>query len=370
MERTQVVTREELYDLVWDNPLSKLAKQYNLSDNGLRKVCKKLEIPLPKNGYWQKIQYNKKVIKEKLPLNNTVASSITLKFRDNSVTLINGEENQLNQLTNELKAQLKDIAVFPEKRAKPNELIVAAKNDLKEKKPSSFHDRNGLLITSQNIINIAVSPQNVTRALLFMDVLIKAIQSRGHKIIVDNGTKIIINNIELKIDLRERLKRNIVKGTFWDSTVLEPSNVLSLRLDIYPVKEWTDTNTTQLEDKIPNIIAKLELQAIEEKQKAIDREIWRIEYERKKKIEADFEAKKNSEIKEFKSLSQKANRWHQAEILRKYIAEVEKKSKENNSLNEEVAQWLEWANNKVAWYDPFIEKEDEIFERINRETFD
>ena len=30
MERTQVVTREELYDLVWDNPLSKLAKQYNL----------------------------------------------------------------------------------------------------------------------------------------------------------------------------------------------------------------------------------------------------------------------------------------------------------------------------------------------------
>lgn len=92
MERTQVVTREELYDLVWNNPLSKLAKQYNLSDNGLRKVCKKLEIPLPKNGYWQKIQFNKKVIKEKLPLNNTVASSITLKFRDNSETLINGKK--------------------------------------------------------------------------------------------------------------------------------------------------------------------------------------------------------------------------------------------------------------------------------------
>lgn len=91
MEKTEVITREELYNLVWENPLSKLAKKYNLSDNGLRKVCKKLDIPLPKNGYWQKIQFNKKVIKEKLPLNNTVEASITLKFRKNSETVINGK---------------------------------------------------------------------------------------------------------------------------------------------------------------------------------------------------------------------------------------------------------------------------------------
>ncbi len=90
----------------------------------------------------------------------------------------------------------------------------------------------------------------------------------------------------------------------------------------------------------------------------------------KKRLKQILRLKKNSEIKEFKSLSQKANRWHQAEISRKYIAEVEKKSNENNSLTEEVSQWLEWANNKVAWYDPFIEKEDEIFQKVNRETFD
>ena len=40
--KTQEVTRKELYDLVWENPMSKLAKKYNLSDNGLRKVCKRL----------------------------------------------------------------------------------------------------------------------------------------------------------------------------------------------------------------------------------------------------------------------------------------------------------------------------------------
>jgi hypothetical protein len=364
------LTRQELYDLVWENPLSKLAKKYNLSDNGLRKVCKELDIPLPKNGHWQKIQFNKKVIKEKLPLNNTVQTSVTLKFRDNAETIINGEGNELNQLTKELQAILKDTIIFPEKLTKPNQLIIEAKNDLKTKEPSYYHNIKGLLNTSPGILNITVAPQNVKRALLFMDVLIKAIQKRGHKIIVKNGTKIVIDSTELRIGIRERLKRRIVKGTYFDSTELYPSNILSFNLDVYPAKEWTDTNTSKLENKIPNIIAKLELQAVIEKQDAIEREIRHIEYERRRKIEEDLEAKRNFELKEFKGLFKKANRWHQAVILKNYIAEFEKKARDNNSLTEEVLNWLEWANNKVEWYDPFTEKEDETFEKINRDTLE
>lgn len=365
-----ILTRQELYDLVWENPLSKLAMKYNLSDNGFRKVCKKLDIPLPKNGHWQKIQYNKKVIKEKLPFNNTVDTSITLKFRDNSETTINGEGNELNQLTKELQTILKGTIVFPEKLTKPHQLIIDAKNDLKTKEPSYYHNLQGLLNTSSGILNITVSPQNVKRALLFMDIFIKAIQKRGHKIILKEGTKIVIDNIELRIGLRERLKRRIVKGTYYDSTELYPSNILSFNLDVYPAKEWTDTTTSKLEDKIPNIIAKLELQAVKEKQDAIERQIRHLEYERERKIEEDLEAKRNFELSEFKGLFKKANRWHQAEIFRKYIAEVEKKARENNSLTKEVLNWLEWANNKVEWYDPFTEKEDETFEKVNRDTLE
>ena len=54
-------TRKELYDLVWSSPLSVLAKKYNISDNGLRKNCIKMNIPLPETGYWQKLRYGKTV---------------------------------------------------------------------------------------------------------------------------------------------------------------------------------------------------------------------------------------------------------------------------------------------------------------------
>lgn len=367
--KNTILTRQELYDLVWENPLSKLAKKYNLSDNGLRKVCKKLDIPLPKNGYWQKIQYNKKVSKEKLPVNNTVETSITLKFRDNSETIINGEGNELNHLTKELQNVLKDTIVFPEKLTRPHQLIIDAKNDLKTKEPSYQHNIKGLLNTSSGILNITVAPPSVKRALLFMDVFIKALQKRGHKITVKEGTKIVIDNIEMGIGLWERLKRKIVKGTYYDSTELYPSNILSLSLYVYPAKDWTDTDTSKLEDKIPNIIAKLELQAIEEKRKAIERELWHIEYERQRKIEEDFKARKEQEKIKTKKLFSDAEKFDKATIYRNYIAATEQKAIKENNLTEELKDWIKWANEKADWFDPFTNKEDELLNDNDREEF-
>lgn len=363
------LTRKELYDLVWENPLSKLAKKYSLSDNGLRKVCRKLDIPLPKNGYWQKIQYNKKVNQEKLPVNNTVENSITLKFRDNSETIINGVENELNQLTKEIKNELKETIIFPEKLTRPLQLISDAKNDLKTKEPEHYHNMKGLLNTSPDILNIAVAPQNVKRALLFMDIFIKAIQKRGHNVITKEGTKVVIDSVQLSIGLRERLKRTIVKGTHWDSTELNPSNILSLRLDAYPASEWTDTNTSKLEDKIPNIIAKLELQAVVEKRRAIEREIWHTEYERQRKIEEDLKARKEQEINKTKKLFSDAEKFEKATMYRNFIAATEQNAIKENNLTEELKEWIKWANEKADWFDPFTNKKDELLNDNDREEF-
>lgn len=65
--KKKVLTRQELHDLVWATPMFDLAKQFNLSDNGLRKVCKKHAIPVPKMGYWQKVRCGKPPSKSPLP---------------------------------------------------------------------------------------------------------------------------------------------------------------------------------------------------------------------------------------------------------------------------------------------------------------
>ena len=98
MEKVEV-TRQELYNLVWSKPMSKLALEYNLSDNGLRKICKKHEIPLPQLGHWQKIQHNKKVKVIPLPKD--------FKGEDN-ITLNKGEIKENEGITNFSKL-LKEI---------------------------------------------------------------------------------------------------------------------------------------------------------------------------------------------------------------------------------------------------------------------
>jgi hypothetical protein len=46
----QTVRREELCEEVWSMPLTQLCAKYGLSDSGLRKVCKRLNVPVPEGG--------------------------------------------------------------------------------------------------------------------------------------------------------------------------------------------------------------------------------------------------------------------------------------------------------------------------------
>jgi len=61
-------TREELYDLVWSEPMRTVAERFSISDVGLAKACKNANIPVPPRGYWTKKDAKKPVIRIPLPL--------------------------------------------------------------------------------------------------------------------------------------------------------------------------------------------------------------------------------------------------------------------------------------------------------------
>jgi len=49
---THRVTRQELYDLVWSEPISKLAARFGVSGVALAKACDKMQVPVPPRGWW------------------------------------------------------------------------------------------------------------------------------------------------------------------------------------------------------------------------------------------------------------------------------------------------------------------------------
>lgn len=46
------LTREDLYNLVWSMPMTKVGEKLGVSDVAVRKVCVKMKIPRPPQGYW------------------------------------------------------------------------------------------------------------------------------------------------------------------------------------------------------------------------------------------------------------------------------------------------------------------------------
>jgi hypothetical protein len=53
--------REELYARVWSQSMLKIARDYGVSDVRIAKVCRKLFIPMPGRGYWNKKSAGKQV---------------------------------------------------------------------------------------------------------------------------------------------------------------------------------------------------------------------------------------------------------------------------------------------------------------------
>lgn len=67
MAWTNVITREELYELVWSAPMIKVAETFDVSGSYLARVCTALRVPRPERGYWAKLAVGKAPERPALP---------------------------------------------------------------------------------------------------------------------------------------------------------------------------------------------------------------------------------------------------------------------------------------------------------------
>lgn len=56
MSSPVTMSRQELYDLVWSKPMRDAAATIPMSDVGLKKACRRHNVPVPPRGYWNKVR--------------------------------------------------------------------------------------------------------------------------------------------------------------------------------------------------------------------------------------------------------------------------------------------------------------------------
>ncbi|MEJ8802122.1 hypothetical protein [Pontibacter sp. H249] len=359
------ISRKELYQQVWSEPMTTLARKYSVSDFELRKLCKKWQVPTPRQGYWQSFRAGKQVPIPTLPDLDSEEQEIDLATLTEPKAAAPLSPLELLQL--EIERSLQKVLQVPAKLTNPDKLIAATKANIEQRNVT--YRFTELLTTSYGFLDMKISRQSLNRAFRLMDTLIKALRARGHSVMISGSQACIhIRQEKYEVAIREKLKRSDEirpKSYSYDYT---PTGILFLRIGpTWNGREWQD-GKVPLESRLSAVIAYLEWRTQKEEE-------WHIACKKAEEVRRDKERvlreqqlRKEQELSKFKVLLQQAKRWHEVQMLRNYLAAVDQHTLDNENLHQEHREWLSWAQQKADWYDPLINLPDDLLHEVDKET--
>jgi len=368
-DKSMIVNRNELYEQVWSEPVSRLAPKYGISDVGLKKICKKLNLPTPPLGYWTKIQHNIRVEKTPLPrLKRGEPQIHTIqKFE------LNSKDNfEFSEEAKEIISEFGPIKV-PERLTSPHPLVRKTRDALLKAKS----DKYGILHNWRiKHLNVRVSAGLLSRALRIMDCLIKFFEKQGFEVSIGNqnestGTGVIIFEEKIKFYIQEKShrtdhiptekeKEDLKRWHYasFDKYDYNPSGKLTLKIDAWSAsgvrKRWSDGKIQRVEKFLTEFVVNMVKVADIKRTDRIEREERMRRWEEERKRQAELERLRQIEAEHLRELENQANRWLKSKQLREYIyAVVDAASERGFSINDDpLKSWLNWANNHAKNMDP------------------
>jgi hypothetical protein len=333
-----------------------LTQQYAFSNEGIKKVCRQFEIPMPDGGYWMKLKFNKKVKKEKLNSIFGGVDKIVLTIREEG-NPVNVDQTPLTIRTKEIENDPNAPLIVPDEITKPDILTIQTKQYWKGKISfTSYREDNRIKYP------IRVEKNNRERALRFMDTLTKLLRYRGHTLSKKYGYDcVLIDGIYIEIDLREASKRVPSKPPY-GGTTLEPIGEFIFKIGKYSrEKEWRD-GKVKIEDLLARIVAKLEIYAEDEKKRNEESRIHKIKYEEEKQRLEAIKKRRDEEVAKFNKLVALSEQYDKTRLIRQYIEARKQNAIDTNTLTPEKLEWITWATDKADWVDPLINKPDYILD--------
>jgi len=238
------MTRAELYNLVWGQPLVDVTRRIGVSSAELRRICKEYEIPLPPKGYWAKRSWNHAPARPPLP---NIAPSLLTRINTALKRLgrvpLQIADSQLDAF--DLKIPVPGEGAAADKKQTTHALVGSLGNKLRslEPTPAGF-----IICGSLEFPQIRIGQDNIDRALALFSALLNGLDEAGYGTVKsDEGFRIVADGELFAVRLtetRERLnlphRHESEAGRPMKSH--RPSGRLSIEVvDTRPLR-WSDTN--------------------------------------------------------------------------------------------------------------------------------
>lgn len=168
------LTREVLYELVWSEPMLKVAPRYGVSSSYLARICVLLNVPRPQPGYWNKLAVGKAPGKPALP--DARPGDELVRSRDGDQIKVKRPLPRPPAVTRRRRRKL--IETLPDEHP----LIKGAKA-LFEAAPVSS-DSSYIKPPKKLLVDLTVSKTGLDNALAFANQLFLAFESKGHRVVI------------------------------------------------------------------------------------------------------------------------------------------------------------------------------------------
>lgn len=373
MAEERVLSRQELFDLVWSRPIRDLAKEFKLSDVGLAKTCKRYAIPRPERGYWQKLAVGKAPRRPKLPvapegMGEQVVFTIYPEAPPRPEPVVPPES--LAWIDRERAASI----VVPEHVGKYHPLVRQAKDRLEAKREWLGPD-DGWRSSGDAGFAIRVTKPHIGRACRIAHALAIAFDQRKFRVEYSREHRITVVRVlgeEFRVSLAERQKRvahvatpdelrRQKQGFGWIPKFdNEPSGLLRLTVECgYRKVQFEDSDKGRLEDLLNDVVLWMVRTVTE---------VLRPEAERRRVAEE----RRREEERQRWVYQQKCDRfdaafraWSAQQERLRFVAVLEEAVAKLDSPSDRVKDFVAWTRRYVEWADPIPT----LFESVEQCTF-
>ncbi len=346
------ISRADLFKRVWESPLRTLAKEFDISDVGLAKACRKHRIPTPPQGHWVRVALGRVSPPPNLPPFET--AMVTLDARRHRLT--SPPPDVLTPELSDLKVQVASSL---------DDLGPAAKrtfNMLSKMKPNAS---GFLMCAASNVFSCSISPETVQRAVLVLDAIERALPEIDATLVPDGTGKRLLAQCggeRIGLTLVEEYKRTetVVKHpkySYLDSKEHQYhfSGRLKLTLDgdYQGRKSWADGVRARLEDKLGSVAAGLVAASAAAVALRNEREANRRHWEEEARRSAAIAEERRQRLNFTEKFIKEATAWRQFQDADAYLAHIVGQTDALQSpIPESSREWLAMATQLLAGMNP------------------
>jgi hypothetical protein len=370
-----LVTRDELYGLVWETPGTLLSKRFGVSDVALAKICRRFDVPRPPPGWWARKAAGHKVKVAPLPkpqpdtpdrIRITPTPGTTLGLREK----ITAEADRLG-----------GIAV-PERLTRRHPLIACWHRDRRERQQRARLENEPWRRSLNSVADWTSTDRHRDRVL---HALFRALEGRGATIGEDDRGRLsaTIGGEAIAFELREKLRQvtrpltaEEKRWETWNRSgarrELEQTGFLQFTISAWTEesvrKTWLESERRPIDTMLPEIVATFVVLApVLAERTRLREESARCRAEEQRRAEEERQRRREDHNR-WRRFLDIAGAWKEAALAREFIAALRAGDLGANELIEgrSVSEWLDWADAKASGSDPAGQGIELTFEDVAR----